>query len=125
MLFLISFLVSPGLLLQTLSPCSRLELAKKRQQSLVDIDLKYRVEVIGSDHLAGETNDYETEAELGDEPDGWYEETYIGDPTALESDGDVNYYETGVDWGDTSDWGDASDWGWDSGWDDGWDGSFD
>ena len=83
----------------------------------------------------------------------WYEETYSGDPSALESDGETNYYETEVELGDEPDgwyeetysgdptalesdgdinyyetgidWGDASDWGWDSGWDDGWDGSFD
>lgn len=71
----------------------------------------------------------------------WYDGgLYIGDPEALESDGEYDYYETEVSWSDSSDWGDASDWapdwddysgdygGWDdysgdSGWDDasGWD----
>lgn len=57
----------------------------------------------------------------------WYEGElpYIGDPTALESDIEYDYYDTGVEWGDESDWGGASDWsdvgdfgGWDdaSGW---------
>ena len=47
----------------------------------------------------------------------WYEGefSYIGDPTALDSDTENDYYETEVNWGDESDWGDASDWSYDEG----------
>ncbi len=43
-------------------------------------------------------------------PDNQYEESYTGDPSALESDGEINYYESEVDWDSVSDWGWNSDW---------------
>lgn len=38
------------------------------------------------------------------------EESYTGDPSALESDDNINYYESEVDWDSVSDWGWNSDW---------------
>ena len=48
---------------------------------------------------------------FSDGTDFQYEsDPYIGDPAALESDDDYNYYDTNVDWDDGYDWGDEADW---------------
>ena len=41
------------------SPCSGLELVYQREQTLIDIDLEYSVEVVGGDHLSCESHDHD------------------------------------------------------------------
>ena len=45
-------------LFNILSPCCRLELVDQRKKTLIYVDLKYSIEVVGSDHLTGKTDDY-------------------------------------------------------------------